>query len=138
MKELNWDLDFVVPLTVNFKDFEQKYNIKLPDDLVENVSKYNAGTVEPHRFDLENEKGKVFSGFLSFNDESTDGEDLVCETIDSVGFYKDSKLIALPFGLDPFGNLICLKDNKIYFWNHEEDDFIYISETLTDFLNMLY
>lgn len=138
MKNLTWDMDFVVPLKINFKDFEQKYNIKLPDDLVENVSKYNAGTVEPHRFDLENESGKVFGGFLSFNDESIEGEDLVCETIDLVDFYKDSKLIALPLGEDPFGNLICLKDDNIYFWDHEEDEFIYICDTFTDFLNMLY
>lgn len=118
MKELTWDLDFVIPLKIDLKEFEQKYNIKLPIDLVENISKYNAGIVEPHKFDLENEKGKVFGGFLSFNTEDADGEELVCKTIELLEFYKDSKLKALPFGLDPFGNLICLKDDKIYFWNH--------------------
>lgn len=110
----------------------------MPSDLVEYITKYNAGIVEPYTFDLENEKGKVFGGFLSFNYEKIKREELVCKTIDLCGLYKDSKLIALPFGVDPFGNLLCLKDNKIYFWNHEEDKFIYICETLTDFLNMLY
>ena len=110
----------------------------LQTSFVEYISKYNAGIVEPHRFDLENEKGKVFGGFLSFNTENSDGEELVSDIIEDLELYKNSELKALPFGLDPFGNMICLKDNKIYFWNHEEDDFIYICETITDFLNLLY
>ena len=136
MKELTWK--YVKPLQTDLKEFEQRYNVKMPDDLVEYITKYNSGRVKPYKFDLENETGKVFGGFLSFNDESTGGEPLVCETIDLVDFYKDSKLIALPLGEDPFGNLICLKDDNIYFWDHEEDDFIYICDTFTDFLNMLY
>lgn len=137
MKNLTWD--YVDPLKSDLKEFEQRYNIKMPDDLVEYITKYNGGMVEPYTFDLENETGKVFGGFLSFNEEDPDGEEeLVSETIDLVDFYKDSKLIALPLGEDPFGNLICLKDNNIYFWDHEEDEFIYICDTFTDFLNMLY
>lgn len=140
-KKLTWD--YVEPLRIDLKEYEQKYNIKLPDDFVFCITKYNAGMAEwnkstEFKFDLENKKGEIFGGFISFNFEQKNGEGfLVCDIIKEFEFYKDSKLIALPFGSAVDGYL-CLKDNKIYYWDEEKEKFFYVCETLTDFLFILY
>lgn len=141
MKKLTCDRE--VPLRIDLKEYEQKYNIKLPDDFLFCITKYNAGLIEWNKsadckFDLENKKGIVFGGFISFNYEDLEGEGfLACYLIKELEFYKDSKLIALPFGTATDG-FLCLKDNKIYYWDEEKKNFLYVCETLTDFLFILY
>lgn len=141
MKKLTCSLE--VPLRIDLKEYEQKYNIKLPDDFLFCMTKYNAGMIEWNKsteckFDLENKKGEIFGGFVSFNYEDLEGEGfLACDLIKKFEFYKDSKLQALPFGYSQNGYL-CLKDNKIYYWDEEKKNFVYVCETLSDFLFILY
>ena len=112
-------------------DVEKKKNIMLPADLKEIIKKYNNGRPSLKLFDLGTEKEKEFKKLLSFNKEDVEN---------IFGFLNiDTKIQGLlPFASDPSGNLICLYQDKIYYWEHESDSIKYLADTFTDFLNKLY
>jgi hypothetical protein len=127
----NIEWKYVVPLkNKNAIDIlESKYNQKLPKDLKECIKKNNSGSPNPKIFDMPDEKGKVFGGLLSFNKNDDDNiyifEDL----------FKNS---LFPFASTPFGDVLCVKNNKILLWCHETDNVRFISNTFTDLINSLY
>ena len=80
-------------------------------------------------------KNKVFGGLLSYNIDDLDN------IYDFVALFENqdkSGLSMLPFGIDPAGNFICLKDEKIVFYDHETERAILICDTFTQFLEMLH
>ena len=114
---------------------EMKYHYKLPDDLKECIKKNNAGMPYPSKFDTATSKNKVFGGLLSFNKGEDDN---IYDFITLFESVKKNELSMFPFGLDPFGNIYCVKDDKIVLWNHEEEVEEFISESFSDFLNMMH
>lgn len=133
MNNLKWE--YVSPIKNNaIENFKSMYNVDIPADLF-NVIKLNNGGM-PSLSAIDNLQGKayVFGGLLSFNDGD---DDSVYDFIDMF-VDENNKLKMLPFGLDPFGNFYCIKENKVVFYNAEEDTTELMAETFTDFLNALY
>ena len=130
MKEIIWK--YVSPLQSSdiLTEFEKKYSIKIPEDLKKCIIENNAGTPSCKCFDLPSENDKVFGGLLSFNEGEPDN------IYDNIVFYKAKK--ALPFATDPAGNFMCVKDNKIFYYDHELDSFTELADTFTAFLTMLH
>ena len=114
---------------------EIKYHYPLPDDFKKCILEYNAGVPSPCLFDFGENKNKVFGGLLSYNIDDLDN------IYDFVALFENqdkSGLSMLPFGIDPAGNFICLKDEKIVFYDHETERAILTCDTFTQFLVMLH
>lgn len=111
----------------------RKYNITIPEDLVKLLEKANGATPSKTKFMVKVDE-KILGAILSFNLGEVEADNF--ETAMNIGFERD----IIPFGIDPFGNYICYrtKDKSILFFDHEEDTMTVISETLKDFLEMLY
>lgn len=102
-----------------------------------------------YRFFLENFKGARLLNTVAKTDQ---GNTVIqklydFESLHDVlhGMYEGftiEKYHMLPFCNDAFGNLFCLYLNgenfgKIYFYNHETEDFYYTNNSFTDFLKNL-
>lgn len=134
MANIEWDA--VKPLKVGTEVdvLEVKYLYRLPADLKECIKENNGGMPFPYTFDLGKNKGLVFGGLLSFNEGDTDSFFDVVSRFET----SDKGLTMFPFGVDPAGNLLCVKDGEIVLYYAEMEEPIFISKTFTDFLNMLY
>ena len=51
---------------------------------------------------------------------------------------EKTRLTMFPFGLDPFGNFYCIKENRVVFFDHESNTILPVADTFTEFLGMLY
>lgn len=109
MANIEWDA--VKPLKVGTEVdvLEVKYLYRLPTDLKECIKKNNGGMPFPFSFDIGKNKGMVFGGLLSFNEGDTDSFYDVVDRFET----SDKKLLMFPFGIDPAGNLLCVKDGEI-------------------------
>lgn len=134
MQTLEWKYTSKLKTGNEIDVLEIKYHFKLPDDLKECIKKNNAGMTYPSKFDTVKSKNRVFGGLLSFNEGE---DDSVYDFISLFETDKKNELIMFPFGLDPFGNIYCVKNDKIVLWNHEEEVDEFISESFSEFLNML-
>lgn len=135
MSKLEWK--YVTPLKDEgiLENLEIKMCFPIPSDLIECVKKNNAGMPSCSKFDLAKKRAMVFGGLLSFNEGDDDS------FFDYVDMFKDSqtgKLLMFPFGLDPFGNFFCIKDKKVVFFDHESNATVFVAESFTKLLDMLY
>ena len=132
MKKIIWD--FVLPLEDDsiLDNFEIDYAYRIPEDLRQLIIKNNAGMPEQNIFDSPRE-GMVLAGLLSFNKNDDQTVYMVLNN-----FIENGKIKMLPFGTDGFGNIICMKDDKVVFWSHETEDTKIIANSLDDFLEMLH
>lgn len=122
------------------KNFEEKFKYKIPSDLKQLITKYNYGTPDRCVFTGAGFKGLVFGGLLSFNKESEYNETvyLFLEKGEEYGFTKNGKIVMLPFGITPSGDVFCMKNGGIVLWNHElEDDVTKLASSLNEFLSKL-
>lgn len=113
------------------EEFEKTHEVTFPEDLKEIIKCYNGGRPEFKLYDTATEKNKEFKTLLSFNKTDIENIHKYCN-VDS----KDKTMI--PFASDPAGNLFVLKNNKIYFWNHETDVTSFLADSFSDFLDTLY
>lgn len=114
--------------------FERKYGIQLPEDIVECFKENNGGRPNRKVFDTELTKGRTIKCILSFN-----MDDL--ETIYSPMVIINAENPRLvPIAVDPGGNYICynIAKNNIVLWLHEMNSTEAIAATFTDFLKGLY
>ncbi len=114
-----------------FSSIAKDYEICVPEEFVDFIKKYNAGTPEKYHIKI-NGVERVVGGMLSFNrnEEDVDSAFLALDIL------KNKCL--LPFAVDPFGNYFCYKNGKVLFWNHEQDTFDETKMTLNDFIESLY
>lgn len=77
----------------------------------------------------------IFGGLLSFNEGD---DDSIYDFIEEFETEDKTRLTMFPFGLDPFGNFYCIKENKVVFFDHESNTVLPIASTFTEFLGMLY
>lgn len=130
--DLIWEFGEPLQKENALENFEINFVYKILPEIKTLLQKHNCAYPSKDTFDKP-KKGMVFAHLLSFNQDS--GE--------SVFFFLDNfknggKLMALPFGTDGFGNLICERDGRIYFWSHETDQMELVAESLDDFLAMLH
>lgn len=116
-----------------FEKLKAHYGIEIPDELKSFIEEANASNPEKNLI-MINGVERVFETVLSYNEHETDALS-VFELINDDQF--DS---AIPFGLDPFGNVFycSLKESKVYFYDHEEDNFEDTNYTLDQFVLNLY
>lgn len=135
MKEIKWK--YVIPLKQKniLETLEEEYCFPIPSDLKECITQNNGGSPAPFKFDLNERKGMIFGGLLSFN---KDDDDSFFDIINIFQFYGSGKTFMFPFGSDPFGNFFCIQDGSVVFFDHETNNTIFISDSFTHFLNMLY
>lgn len=126
---------------VNIEDIkyiESTLGIKLPEDYIECVMVNNAGYPDKFNFDIEDKRGKVFEYLLGI---SKDDEDNIMD----VYFRCKSDLPkgVIPFARDGFGNYICFKYTtidkyEVVFYNHDNQEIYFISNSFLEFINKLY
>ena len=114
-----------------FSKIEQSREIEIPEDLKQLGIDENAATPEKYCFMVGNNE-RVFGSVLSFNKSD---DDTVFKALDVV---QDKNL--LPFGIDPFGNYICLnlKSEEVVFFDHETDRIESTGKKLKQFIESLY
>ncbi|WP_297425756.1 SMI1/KNR4 family protein [Clostridium sp.] len=122
---------------------EKKLYVKFPKDYIEMVMKNDGGYPKPNRFNL-NGNEEVFNNLLSFDEEDCSN---IINTYNDVSDRLVEKII--PFGEDPFGNLICFdyRNNDqpiVVFWEHErafndkESAITYVCDSFNELLLMLH
>ena len=128
------------------KKFETENNIKLTQQYINFLLKWNGGKVTPNLFMISKEQGpsvlNVFYGIGDMYDNMTDYIEIMDERL-PLGF--------IPIADDPSGNVICLgtKDpyyDKIYFWDHEQEpenpddmsNMFFLANSIDEFLDNLY
>lgn len=117
--------------------------VRLPDDFLQLVRKYNGGYPSKKYFDFPSRKDAVLDHLLSLIEGGDDPS--LLNTYRNVRDRLPSGII--PFASDPFGNLICFdyRDNppSICFWDHEiasrdiSASIITVNENLEQFLAKL-
>ncbi|MDA1649034.1 MULTISPECIES: SMI1/KNR4 family protein [unclassified Bacillus cereus group] len=143
MNNIIWSFMSKTPVTnEEIQAVEQYLNIKLPNDFVACVKKYDGGYPNPKVFDVPGQDENVFSDLLTLHIE---------DKYSIVQNYKSVKdrLVAkvYPFARDPFGNLLCFdyrnstESPTVVFWDHEEENIeeaIYpVCSTFTELLASL-
>ena len=143
MNNITWSFMSKTPVTnEEIQAVEQYLNIKLPNDFVACVKKYDGGYPNPKVFDVPGQDENVFSDLLTLHIEDKYS---IVQNYNSV---KD-RLVAkvYPFARDPFGNLLCFayrnstESPTVVFWDHEEENIeeaIYpVCSTFTELLASL-
>lgn len=106
---------------------EESLNIKLSKELRNIILQYNNGRPERTCFDTKTEQGKVLKKILSYNEEDKDNVYMFIDLI-----YKGY----IPFAITEFGDVICeSKEQAIYLYKHELDEFEYVAENVEEFIN---
>lgn len=132
-------------ITINeIREFQEQYGIRLPDQYIDFLLKYNGGYPEASTFKISNEEGEsVVNKFYGIGDMKGSLAK-VFEVLDGElpeGF--------ISIGSDPGGNEICIGIDmkyfgKIYFWVHdiesveEMDNMYLLNNSFKDFFNNLY
>ena len=116
-----------------FEKLAQFYGADIPEELKDFIVEANASNPDKNLIDI-NGVERVFETVLSFNE----GEEEATSVFDLIGDKASESII--PFGIDPFGNLFyySLTTNKIFFYNHEEDEYEDTNYSLSDFLSGLH
>ncbi|MCM1297850.1 MAG: SMI1/KNR4 family protein [Muribaculaceae bacterium] len=132
MNKIKWD--FVEPLdSPNLIDeFESHYSHRIPDALKALILEFNGGYPDRNVFDKPR-SGMVFSHLLSFHEGSAEGVHLFLPAFENGG-----GISALPFATDGFGNLLCEKGGKIFFWRHETEEFDPVADSIGELLGLLH
>ncbi|MGM1019044.1 MAG: SMI1/KNR4 family protein [Bacillota bacterium] len=120
---------------------EQLFEVTFPQDYKDCVKKFNGGYPEPNNFDYDDGAQGVFNDLISF----TNSELNITMFHE---FAQDSFTKGIiPFGRDPFGNLLCFdyRFNKevplIILFDHEEieeEAITPVCDTFTELLDKLY
>jgi cell wall assembly regulator SMI1 len=136
MAVITWK--YVKPLSEAnaIEDFEKKNNLSLPSDLKECIKANNGGRPSLNVFDTDDSKERVFKTLLSFNESDVENIYKYFPIINS----QSNNLI--PFASDPSGNYLCLQNNKIVLFLHdnlpETERLEYVSDTFSSLLGKLH
>ncbi|MBP5288035.1 MAG: SMI1/KNR4 family protein [Elusimicrobiales bacterium] len=114
----------------NINKVEELYCVQLTDRFKNFILDFNNGRPEFDTFDTDIEQGREFKKILSYNPEDIEN------IYDYVSIFKGTALF--PFGTDPSGNFLCLKDNRIVLLNHETEEIEYVADSMEEFINRLY
>lgn len=131
---MNIEWKYKIELEENaISNMENKYGINIPEELVSLLENANAAIPSKTKFMVKVDE-KLLGAVLSFNPNEKEADSF--DTAMLIGFDKN----IIPFGIDPFGNYICIdnEDGRIVFYDYEEDIFDVIATSLENFLDILY
>ncbi len=124
------------------KKVEQYFNIKLPNDFIECVKKYDGGYPRPKVFDISGQDESTFNDLLTLH---IDDKYSIVQRYENIKEWLVDRVY--PFASDSFGNFLCFdyrnnpESPTIVFWDHEEEDIekaIYpVCSTFTELLDSL-
>lgn len=116
------------------QEFEDLYQVSFPATYKKLVSENNGGYPSKTLFTVENGREAVFESLINW-DKTRKA---------NIYFWHENLALnkVIPFGKDPFGNLICFDfngyiDPTIKFWDHETGKVHFVSENFEEFLNAL-
>ncbi|MEX9786594.1 MULTISPECIES: SMI1/KNR4 family protein [Providencia] len=115
-------------------EFEVEYHISFPTDYKKLVIANNGGYPTKTRFNIENGREAIFESLINWD---------VDRKANIYFWMQNLKLDkVIPFGKDPFGNLICFDfrtstEPSIKFWDHETDELYSISHNWGCFISSL-
>lgn len=114
---------------------EKDFNFILPENLKDFLLQNNASTPSEKYFDTFSSKEEIFSNVIDFNYESIESFTKIYNRLKKV-LPSDT----IPFAKDGFGNYICMNisDDTIVFYEHENQQIIYIASNLKEFIDHLY
>ncbi|MFC9777513.1 SMI1/KNR4 family protein [Paenibacillus chitinolyticus] len=132
-------------ITINeIREFEGKYVLKLPEQYIDFLLKYNGGYPEASTFKISDEEGEsVVNKFYGIGDMKGN----LAKVFEILDGELPEGFIAI--ASDPGGNEICIGISeeyfgKIYFWihdmeaNEEMDNMFFINNSFNDFFENLY
>lgn len=119
---------------VQLDEFEHKYEIKFPDTYKYLIEKNNGGSPTKNLFDVSNGREGVFESLINWDPARKANIYFWMDDLD------ENKII--PFGKDPFGNLICFDFRvssipSIIFWDHETGQYHLINNDWDTFISSL-
>lgn len=118
----------------NVNEFEKITNIKLPQDYIELIKKYNGARPSLKLFKTVSGVEHVVKAILSYNKEDREN---IFKTYDWIK--EQLPINFVPIASDPAGNYICYnKDFELYYWEHETTNVEKIADSFSDFINNLY
>lgn len=115
-------------------NFEKLNNVKFPSDYIDIVLEFNGGFANPNLIEIENKREVVFESLINWDPNKKANIYFWHEIL------GNGKVV--PFGKDPFGNVICFdfsqsNEPSIMFWDHESDSLIFVANSLNSFLGKL-
>ena len=115
----------------NISDVEEEFGVELPKKCVSIFSEHNKGKPTESHFDIRSREGCIVDYLVDLSEAKK-----IAGRIGETHF--------IPLATDPFGNYIGYKIDrmgnisKIVFWDHENGEEIFVSDSLKDFISMLY
>lgn len=116
-----------------FEKLASLYKTDFPSDLKEFIIESNGSNPEKNLVAI-NGVERVFEAVLSYNEDET-------ETMSVFSVIEHNHIkSAIPFGMDPFGNLFfySFEKNTVVFYNHEENRYENTGYSFTEFIESLY
>ena len=110
-------------------NFEKENGLTLPESYKKIVSQYNGGYPASNSIRLTEKEETDIKLFLSYN--SGDIETVYT----AFPFFSERGLI--PFATDSAGNYFCFDNEKVVFWEHEEDQIISVANNFPAFMDKL-
>lgn len=137
MKHINWSYTESGVDKQLIVKFENDHNVIFPPDYVNLLCVSNGASPDKAIFSIGDDEFAV-NYFLSWSSES---DVSIISAYDHLAKEHSAKII--PFANDAFGNLICFNFEKgkenptIEFWYHEQDQFFFLANDFTTFMNSL-
>lgn len=116
-----------------FDEMQNKYNISFPNEMLEFFKKNNGGSPYKKEFMVDDMEYEVRC-FLSFNGEDYNA---IQKPLDS--FQKETKGKIVPVAKDSGDSYFCLniENEKVYYWDKDENLYYKIADTFETFINYL-
>ena len=111
----------------------QRQKVELPKEYVEIAMNHNAAIPHPNTFLVDGEEYS-WERLISIDPAETFNIKSAC------GQFDEGSHI-FPFGIDSFGNYLCFCDESTFtvaFYFHEEDRFVNLASSFSQFLQSLY
>lgn len=112
--------------------FEERYGLSLPEDLKASIKLSNGGRPTPNVFRLHDGSLVDVKVMLSYNEEDVEN---IFKVIDS--FIEEYGGDVIPFASDSGGNYYCIMKEQVVMWLHENNEFISVATSFSDFIDGL-
>lgn len=130
---IEWKYRIALKSDAVFETVKSVVGKRIPAELKKFIGEHNAATPSIYRF-MDGTSERVFGAVLDFNEDESDTDSVFT----AIKVLNNRRF--LPFGIDPFGNYICMDmvDKSIVLWDHETGSYNNVAVSLNDFLCLLY